>query len=70
MVITASALFATTIWIVGSDHWESIDLRSPGKIFAMHIWGRGRQGLRDVAVRFHLDKVAGFVTRLRRQQDK
>ena len=70
MVITASALFATTIWIVGSDHWESIDLRSPGKVFAMHIWGRGRQGLRDVVVRFNLDKVAGFVTRLRRQQDK
>jgi len=36
----------------------------------MHIWGRGRQGLRDVVVRFNLDKVAGFATRLRRQQDK
>jgi uncharacterized protein involved in exopolysaccharide biosynthesis len=70
MAITASALFATTIWIVGSDHWEGIDRRSPGKVFAMHIWGRGCQGLRNVAVRLRLDKVAGLVARLRRQQDK
>jgi capsule polysaccharide export protein KpsE/RkpR len=68
--IIASALVVTMIWIVGSDHWESIDRRSPGKAFATHIWGRGRQGLRDVAVRLNLDKVAGFVTRLRRPQEK
>jgi capsule polysaccharide export protein KpsE/RkpR len=66
----ASALVVTMIWVVGSDHWESIDRRSPGKAFATHIWGRGRQGLRDVAVRLNLDKVAGFMTRLRRPQEK
>jgi capsule polysaccharide export protein KpsE/RkpR len=69
LVITASALFATTIWIVGSDHWEGIDRRSPGKVFATHIWGTGRQGLRDVAVRLNLHKVAGLVTRLRRPKE-
>jgi uncharacterized protein involved in exopolysaccharide biosynthesis len=69
IAITASALFVTTIWIVGSSHWENIDRRSPGKIFVMHVWGRGRQGLRQIAVRFHLNKVAGFVARLRRRQD-
>jgi capsule polysaccharide export protein KpsE/RkpR len=69
MTITASALFVTTIWIVGSNHWENIDRRSPGKIFVMHVWDRGRQGLRQVAVRFHLNKVTGFVARLRRQQN-
>ena len=66
MSMTASALLLTTIWIIGSDQWKSIDRRSPGKVFVMHIWGRGRQGLRDMAVRFHLDRVAGFVSRLRR----
>ena len=70
MSITAGALFLTTIWIVGSDQWESIDRRSPGKEFAMHIWGRGRQGLRDVAVRFHLDRVAGFASRRRPPSDQ
>jgi capsule polysaccharide export protein KpsE/RkpR len=70
MEITASALVVAMIWVVGSDHWESIDRRSPGKAFATHIWGTGRQGLRDVAVRLNLDKVAGFVTRLRRQPEK
>jgi capsule polysaccharide export protein KpsE/RkpR len=70
METIASALVATMIWVVGSDHWESIDRRSPGKAFATHIWGRGRQGLRDVAVRLNLDKVAGFITRLRRPQEK
>jgi capsule polysaccharide export protein KpsE/RkpR len=67
--ITAGALFATAIWIVGSDHWEGIDRRSPGKVFATHIWGAGRQGLRNLAVRLNLDKLAGFVPRLRRPKD-
>jgi capsule polysaccharide export protein KpsE/RkpR len=69
MAITAGALLVTTIWIIGSDQWESIDRRSPGKVFITHIWGRGRQGLRDMAVRFHLDRVAGLVSRLRRQPE-
>ena len=68
MAITAGALVVTTIWVVGSDQWERIDRRSPGKVFVMHIWGRGSQAIRDVAVRLQLDKLAGFVTRLRRQQ--
>jgi uncharacterized protein involved in exopolysaccharide biosynthesis len=69
MAITAGALLVTTIWIIGSDQWESIDRRSPGKVFITHIWGRGRQGLRDMAVRFHLERVAGLVSRLRRQPE-
>lgn len=70
VMVTAGALVVTAIWIVGSDRWERIDRHSPGKVFAMHIWGRSRQGLRDASVRFHLDKFAGFLTRFRRRRDK
>ena len=66
MSITAGALLLTTIWVIASDQWESIDRRSPGKDFVMHVWGRSGQGLRDMAVRFHLDRV-GFASRFRRR---
>lgn len=67
MSITAGALLLTTIWVIASDQWESIDRRSPGKDFVMHVWGRSGQGLRDIAVRLHLDRVAGFASRFRRR---
>ena len=67
MSITAGALLLTTIWVIASDQWESIDRRSPGKDFVMHVWGRSGQGLRDMAVRLHLDRVAGFASRFRRR---
>jgi capsule polysaccharide export protein KpsE/RkpR len=70
LAVTASALVGTTFWIVGSDYWRTIDRRDPGKLLAMNIWERGRQGVRKAAVRLHLDRVATWLGRSRRSQDE
>jgi capsule polysaccharide export protein KpsE/RkpR len=70
MALTASMLVGTALWIIGSDHWSSIDHRNSGKVLAMNIGESVLQRARDVAVRLNLDKFAGFVTRLRRRRGK
>ena len=69
LALTASALVGTILWIVGSERWDSIDRRDPGKLLAMNIWARGRQGVRDTAVRLNLDRLARLLAR-RRHNDK
>jgi uncharacterized protein involved in exopolysaccharide biosynthesis len=70
MVLTAGTLVGTAFWIIGSDHWESIDRVNPGKLLAMNIWNRGRGGVRDTAARFKVDRFAMWLARLRRDRGK
>ena len=65
MTITGGAFLCTVLWIAGSDSWERIDRRDPGKLLAMNIWNRCHQGLQNTAVRLHLDKVSWLPSRFR-----
>jgi capsule polysaccharide export protein KpsE/RkpR len=70
MALTASALIGTAFWTIGSERWESIDRRDPGKLLAMNIWDRGRQGVRDTAARLKVDRFAMLLAHLRRDRGK
>jgi len=65
MTTTGVGILCTVLWIVGSDSWERVDRRDPGKLLARHIWDRFRQGLENTVVRLHLDKVPWLPFRFR-----
>ena len=70
LAVTGSALMGTTFWIIGSDRWRTIDRRDQGKLLAMNVWEKCHQGVRQTAVRLHLDRLAIWLGRLRRNQDQ
>ena len=69
MTITGAGVLCTVLCIVGSDSWERVDRRDPGKLLAMHIWDRCRQGLQNTAVRLHLDKLPWLPSRFRGRRE-
>ncbi len=70
LVLTATALAVTAVWIVGSDQWERIDRRDSGKMLALTMWEKGRQRARNLATGLHLDRVATKLARFRQDDTK
>jgi uncharacterized protein involved in exopolysaccharide biosynthesis len=60
LVLTAIALGGTVVWVVGSEHWESIDRRDSRKMLASNVWENGRQSLHNLARRLHLPRVERY----------
>ncbi len=70
LVLTATALAVTAVWIVGSDQWERIDRRDSRKMLALTMWEKGRQRARNLATGLHLDRVATKLVRFRQDDTK
>jgi uncharacterized protein involved in exopolysaccharide biosynthesis len=57
VAVTALAFVGAAVWVVSSNHWESVDRRDPRKMLILSIWEKSCDSAQDVAARLHLDRL-------------